>query len=125
MLASDIMSTKMGLVCAKSSVTLAESLGEFMHVRHLPVVDSKNSIIGIISIRDVVQACFQADHPGDLLVEDLMTANPVVAAPTDTIEVIAKKMRQANVSCMPIVEHDTLVGIITERDFVELHAKNS
>lgn len=43
----------------------------------------------------------------------------VCAAPEESLRDAARKMRRAAMSCLPVVDGDRLVGIVTERDLVE------
>jgi CBS domain-containing protein len=47
---------------------------------------------------------------------EIMTRNPRTAKPSDTVDHVARMMRDENVGSIPIVENDQLVGIITDRD---------
>ncbi|PUB17018.1 DUF294 nucleotidyltransferase-like domain-containing protein [Yoonia sediminilitoris] len=49
-------------------------------------------------------------------VETLMVAGPVTCAPTMNIQDAARKMRDARISCLCVVENDELIGIVTIRD---------
>lgn len=61
----------------------------------------------------------------DELVEVASIMNTeLVTVPRDTLTVDAiKLMRAKQVSCLPVVEGDKLVGIITERDLIEVSAR--
>lgn len=52
----------------------------------------------------------------DLKVKDVMTDNVVCAVPSETVLSAIKRMSEHRVSCVVVVEDDTVVGILTERD---------
>jgi len=54
----------------------------------------------------------------DVTVRDLLTDDPVVVRPADTIGTAAQAMRQRAVGSALVTEEGRLVGIITERDMV-------
>lgn len=93
-------------------------------IRHLPIVDEQERLIGVISperIRQVLQ-------PIHLLklrrVSEIMTSNVIQAPPTATLENIAQLMSGFRVSCVVITQPETddrylPVGIVTERDIVQ------
>ncbi len=93
-------------------------------IRHLPIVDEQEQLIGVISperIRQVLQ-------PIHLLklrrVSEIMTSHVIQAPPTASIENIAQLMSGFRVSCVVITQPETddrylPVGIITERDIVQ------
>ena len=53
----------------------------------------------------------------DSQVGELMTRDPISCHPTTTIEAAARRMRDDDVSCLPVVDESGLVGIITDGDF--------
>ncbi|MCB1527551.1 MAG: cyclic nucleotide-binding/CBS domain-containing protein [Hyphomicrobiaceae bacterium] len=63
----------------------------------------------------------QAPSAGlDLMVltaRDMMTADPVSVAPSHIASDAAKIMRDRRISCLPVVEADQIVGIVTDADF--------
>ena len=124
-------------VMTRQIVTLAESETQNIlnmlsllrqhHIRHLPVVNAQNELIGIIthgSIREILQ-------PADLLqlrrVSDVMTKEVITAPASASVFQLTQLMAEHQVSCVVIVEEDKLpnlypVGIVTERDIVQLQA---
>lgn len=46
----------------------------------------------------------------------------VCAAAEDTLRDAARKMRRSALSCLPVMEGDRIIGIVTERDLVEAAA---
>ncbi|HBF36948.1 MAG TPA: hypothetical protein DDW50_06465 [Firmicutes bacterium] len=54
-----------------------------------------------------------------LLIKDAMTKNPVIVSPNATLEEVALLMREKEIGALPVVEHDKLVGIITESDIFD------
>ncbi|HLS68507.1 MAG TPA: CBS domain-containing protein [Kiloniellales bacterium] len=49
-------------------------------------------------------------------IKDVMTADPRIAAPDQTIRAAAEMMEQADSGVLPVGENDRLVGMITDRD---------
>ena len=94
-------------------------------IRHLPLVDSNDQLIGVISpgtVRDAMR-------PANLLklrrVADVMSRKVVTANPYNSIKEIAQLMAENRVSCVIIVSEDAErdirnpIGIITERDIIQ------
>ena len=52
----------------------------------------------------------------ELKVRDVMTDHVVCAAPGETVLTAIKKMSEHRVSCVVVVQDDTVMGILTERD---------
>ena len=51
-----------------------------------------------------------------MLVKDVMTKKVEWVGPDIALDQIAKKMRDANVGCVPVSENGRLIGMITDRD---------
>jgi acetoin utilization protein AcuB len=95
--------------------------------KHLPVVETKR-VLGVITDRDVRQ---HAAHLDEILVETVMTADPVTVSPDTTIEEAASTILVKRIGCLPVVQNGGLVGIITTTDLLRalldiarMHAKD-
>lgn len=102
-------------------------------IRRLPVVDGQK-LVGIITIGDVREA-----SPSDattlsiwelnylwaqLTVEKIMTRNILTVNPDTPILTAAESMLDNKVSGLPVVEGETLVGVITESDIFRMLVKS-
>jgi CBS domain-containing protein len=97
---------------------LVASLAEH-NVGALPVLDA-GSLVGIVSERDVVRRL----HLGgaglmQLHVADIMSTSVTTCGPTDKIEDLARIMTERRFRHMPVVEKDTLIGIVSIGDLVK------
>jgi len=91
----------------------AEKLMAEYHISGVPVVKEDNTLIGIITNRDMR---FITDM--SLLVKDVMTAAPLVTARQGTtLEEAAKVLQKHKIEKLPIVDDDDkLIGLITIKD---------
>jgi CBS-domain-containing membrane protein len=97
-------------------------------LRHLPVVDPRGRLVGIITDRDLRQVVFMpalrarlanaAELLGAMTVSDMMTRKVVVVKPGATIAEAARLMHGRKIGALPVVERGRLVGIITESDIL-------
>jgi CBS domain-containing protein len=55
-------------------------------------------------------------------VSDVMTKDVVTCKPTDTIQSVVKMMSQKDISGVPVVDGEKLVGIVTEADIMRILA---
>ncbi|WP_026671643.1 acetoin utilization AcuB family protein [Alkalihalobacterium bogoriense] len=96
-----------------------QTLAKFK-IRHVPIINEEREVVGIISdrdIRDVSPSIFHSDeHKEDfqLPIREIMKRNVLTAHPLDFVEEISSVFFQNQIGCLPIVEEDRLVGIITE-----------
>jgi len=54
-----------------------------------------------------------------MLVMETMTRNVVTINATDTVFDACSKYKEKKVGCLVVVDHETCVGIVTERDLIE------
>jgi CBS domain-containing protein/gamma-glutamyl:cysteine ligase YbdK (ATP-grasp superfamily) len=121
------MSTDLFTVSPDDLVDLAASVMDWRHIRHVPVEDQDGRLVGLVTHRGVLRImCTGNRANGDdssMTVRDVMVHNPVTISPdTSSLEAI-EIMRSNRVGCLPVVEGDQLVGIVTSYDFLEASAK--
>jgi CBS-domain-containing membrane protein len=89
----------------------------------LPVVSGDNvtRVVGVITDRDIcMHALFQGKSLQQLRVSDAMAAQVQVCRPADSLADAEKKMRDARVRRLPVIdEHDALVGMISLADLAQ------
>lgn len=107
--------------------------------RRLPVVDSSDKLIGILSQSDAFKlrpSLLDGSATGSskaLLeqtkVEEIMTPQPICVEPLTPLESVARTMRKEKIGGIPVLDNGKLVGIITESDifaaFTEVLGGNS
>ena len=96
-------------------------------IRHLPVVDGDERLLGLITHRHILNAWVSHGHPGfekpdrvaaDVPVEMLMEKDVLTVEPDTAAAEAARLLISYRFGCLPVVEHGKLVGIVTESDFV-------
>ncbi len=121
-----VMTTDLFTVRPKDLIDLAASVMDWEHVRHVPVEDDQGRLVGLVSHRALLRLVARGQGgapPTEVAVEDIMRPNPVTVTPqTSTLDAIAL-MRRHRVGCLPVVSDDQLVGIVTERDFINVAAQ--
>ncbi len=91
------------------------------NVNHLPVVDEKGRLIGIVTSWDIAKAVAM----GRLgKVEEVMTRKVITATPDEPVELAARKMERYNISALPVVDAKRRVlGMVTSEDLSKLLAR--
>ena len=100
-------------------------------IRHLPVVDENNALVGIVTDRDIREAA-PSDATllsvqelnyllGKLKVSSFMTPKPklITITPDTLIEEAVQLMHDNKIGCLPVVEGGKLYGIFTETDALD------
>ena len=113
---SDIYSTVPGATLRRVAEILVEN-----NCGSLIVVDKEGSrkMIGIITERDLLQACSKGISLDDTPTEEIMTANMIIGRATDTIADAMGLMTVNRVRHLPVVEDDELVGLVSIGDLVK------
>ena len=124
-------------VTPRQSVLTASMIMQRRNFRHLPVVDEKGKILGMISAQDIIDSLNFVLSKPDLMtkeviesleipVERIMVYNSICVEPGDGLAEITKKMTFHNLGGMPVVDEQGVVrGMITLRDLVGLMGTSS
>jgi CBS domain-containing protein len=119
------MTTDLLTVHPEDLVDLAASLMEWEVIRHVPVEDEEGNLVGLVSHRALVRLVARGASETDekIAVRDIMRADPVTVMPqTLTVDVI-RIMREQKLSCLPVVDGQRLVGIVTEADLINVSSR--
>lgn len=130
MFVSQSMKRKVTTVSKETSLLEAQALMAERNVRHLPVVDAENRLVGIITDRDVRSALPFSLAKGEgteaekaqyahLKVAEAMTSDPMTILPTHTIQDALLLIQKKKVGAFPVVDEEgKLVGILSVRDLL-------
>ena len=125
MRARDIMTRAVVSVRTATAVTEAAGTLSYRGFTALPVVGETGELIGIVTEADLIRNRFP-DNPSaspGATVGDVMTS-PVVGVSHDAdVTVIARAMLTTQRRCLPIVDGNTLVGVVTRGDIVRALAR--
>jgi CBS domain-containing protein len=119
------MTTELFTVRPDDLLDLAASIMDWKHVRHVPVESDDGKLLGLISHRSILREVAKGNSNNDdpVAVKDVMKNNPIFASQNmSTVEAI-RLMRKEKLSCLPIVEGDKLIGIVTDHDLISVAGK--
>lgn len=95
-------------------------------IRHVPVTDAHERLIGIVTDRDLRQVIFdpvmqerlrgRAAALERLTVERVMTWGVLTVQPTTDLREAARLMHERKIGALPVVDGRRVVGILTESD---------
>lgn len=128
-LVQSIMTHPVVAVQSDHSIHFAIGLMRSERIRHLPVVDG-HRLVGLVTQRDLISAessllsaPFDALHSEESLsvpVSEVMRTS-VWAVDVDTpVLEAARIMRDHKFGCLPVLDEERLVGIVTAEDFLTL-----
>lgn len=90
-----------------------------LNVGIVPVLDEQSKmLLGVVTDRDLCRfVVAQNQIPGETLVADCMTDDPVTCSPTDEVEVAEELMKTHQIRRVPVVDEEgRCVGIIAQSD---------
>ncbi|MBP8626753.1 MAG: CBS domain-containing protein [Syntrophorhabdaceae bacterium] len=94
---------------------------ELFNIAGMPVVD-KGKLVGIICQSDILKKV-KSENFHNLTVKDVMVENVICASPAESVVTVAKMMVEKKINRVPIVENDTIVGIVTRGDIIKAVAE--
>jgi acetoin utilization protein AcuB len=101
-------------VTDQTTVEQALEIIQELELRHLPVIDDKEALVGIVSEKDLLRA--SSDAP----IEGIMTTDVITVTEYTALEDAARIMADHKVSSLPVMRNGRLVGIITETDLFKV-----
>ncbi len=130
-LVRDVMTHEVATLERNDRLSTADNVMRLGRIRHMPVLED-GTLVGLVTQRDLFRgALLKALGYGSkaeqtmldtLAVKEVMATDLVTIAPDATLQEAARIMAERKIGCLPVVENEKLVGILTEGDFVALVA---
>lgn len=105
--------------CVKPETTVSEiaKLMEKKHIGSVPVCNNENTIVGIITDRDIILRTIACDKDVNTTkASDIMTTRICTCSQNEKIWDAEKKMAENQIRRIPVVENNKVVGILTLGD---------
>ncbi len=120
------MSTDLATVGPDEAIELVAHLMHWKQIRHVPVEDNEHRLVGMVSQRTLTRLIAERFHElgaSPIAAREVMTPDPITAAPETSIGEAIQLMRKNHVGSLPVIKDGRLVGIITEYDFLGIAAQ--
>lgn len=125
-----IMTANVVTIGMDDTIETAKALFERFHFHHLLVLGENDTLVGVVSDRDLLKALSPfistlIERPEDLRtlkkrVHQIMSYRPIAASRDQTIREAAILMLDNKISCLPIIRIDrTIEGIVTWKDILK------
>ena len=101
-------------ISQEATVQQALEIIEGRNLRHLPVLDDEENLVGIVSEKDLLRADSEA------AIEGVMSRDVVTITEYTALEEAARIMADHKISGLPVIRGGKLVGIITETDLFQI-----
>lgn len=120
---SEIMSSP--VITLDKDRTLADAIDVMKREQISRVVATKNGrVVGILTEKDIARELGSMHAyrlpPGRLHISSVMTSDPISVAPDVMLKRAAELMLDHDISGLPVLEGDKLVGIVTKMDFAKI-----
>ncbi|NIM27912.1 MAG: CBS domain-containing protein [Gammaproteobacteria bacterium] len=125
----DFMSTQVVSAPVGTPVNVAYELMRDGGFRHLPVLNNKGKLVGIISERDLrgVGAFFKDAESGvdeflvtePTTVENIMVREPITVTPDTTVSAAVKIIRDKRIGALIVMQGEEMVGILSYLDVLD------
>jgi CBS domain-containing membrane protein len=128
----DLMTRDVITLERNERLLVADDVMRLGRIRHVPIVDSDGALAGIVTQRDLFHSGLmkalgygtQAQRRSlDLVaIKEAMRTEVVTTTPDTPLAEAAKLMLSRKIGCLVVMEGEKIAGILTEGDFVKLHA---
>lgn len=122
----DIMTTKYATLSPKQTVVSAAKILMEYRQSAAPVVNEQNELVGLMSEADCMREALIEGYfnEGATLVADLMTPSPDTISPGAELSAVTETFLNNRRRLMPVIEADTLVGILDRQGILKALVKN-
>lgn len=128
---ADLMIRNIVTCTPEDSLATAREIMKEKSIRHIPVVNKdSNALMGVITQKNLLKEAFDiADKFGmneleyqekKRLVKDFMDTDVKSISPQTPLLEAGEHFIKSKHGCLPVLENDQLVGILTSSDFVKL-----
>lgn len=129
MLVREVMSSHPVVIEPDMPVTRAQRLMKEDNIRHLPVVQEKRGLVGLVT-RDALNRALPSElssltiweinyQLSRIKVRDVMVKKVLSVVEDLTVEEAARIMIDKKIGSLPVMRNGALVGIVTEIDLLE------
>jgi CBS domain-containing protein len=127
----EIMPEKMVTISADDTLATVEDIMTLGRVRHMPVVRG-GKLVGVVSERDLLRVSLSnLNELGSqqrraflqvVEISRVMSEPPIVIDPESSVEEAARVLVEHKIGCLPVVEGEKLLGLVTKTDVLAYFA---
>ncbi|MFH2020323.1 MAG: CBS domain-containing protein [archaeon] len=115
------MSKPVRTVKANTPLKEAVAVMDKNNIGALPVVKDGDTPVGVVTERDILRRVVaKGKNIDNMIVEDIMTKNPVTVEHSASILEVTRLMSENNFRRLLVVKKGKLIGVITAKDVIEV-----
>ncbi len=126
----EIMTTKPHTLFHDQSILDARNLMMENNIRHVPILDRESRLVGLFTQRDLFAV--MESSTSEISIEErcqreseqqlykVMTRNPTCTTRNAPIRDVALFLQNEKFGCVPVLEAEKLVGVVTDSDLVSV-----
>jgi CBS domain-containing protein len=115
-----LMSTALITAKPEDTIDAADFDMKLADIRHVPVVDDRNKLVGIVSNRDLLLA-LGAAVDNRVKIREVMSKTLHTVSTSDPAHTAVELMLDNKINCIPVLgDKRQLVGLITATDFLRV-----
>lgn len=121
LLVEEFMTTDIFTLQKDDLLEFASSLMDWGDIASMPVEDSKGHLVGLITSTQILKYFAQKGNTNsNTTVGDIMDPKPHTVTQQMKIVSVIKLMKEHNLKILPVVKDEELIGVISERNFVNM-----
>lgn len=117
---SDYMITDLYTVQKDDIVEMVAELMNWKNIHYMPVEDTKGTLHGMVTSQIILKSIAENKRKKNLTVADVMIEKYQTVGPDTPVKDAMDIMLKNNIGCLPVVLNDELIGVITERKFLNI-----
>lgn len=123
MIAADVMTENPKTILATDSVRDALEVLQALEIRHLPVVDEEDALVGMLSDRDLGPLMRNYDEAAERMVGQLMSADVISVDLDAEVREVIETLLEQRIGAVPVIDGEGKVtGIISYVDLLRSYA---
>lgn len=118
---NEIMETDLFTVDEDDAIDLVVDMMNWQNVRHIPVENNKNVLVGMINAHSLIQYLSAKKENDATSAKDIMQTNFPTITPQSSAKEAVVLMADNRADALPVVDDDyRLLGIVTESDIIQV-----
>jgi CBS domain-containing protein len=121
LLVEEFMNTDIFTLQKDDLIEFASTLMDWSDTSSMAVEDDKGNLVGLVSSKQILKHFAQkGNSKKDTIVSDVMDKNPHTVTQQMKITEVIRLMKEQNLKMLPVLKGKELIGVISERNFVNM-----